>query len=210
MIEILPSIIALEQSELDALISKVVNIANVLQLDIMDGDFVPSHSLDFSAKFPKARYEAHLMVSDPIKWINDIHSVSETIIVHFESLDHPDKAIDLIKEKNRRAGLAINPQTNIDLLIPYLKRLDEVLIMTVEPGFYGAKFLPEMLEKVRIIRNLTPDIDIEVDGGISDQTIAAAAKAGANFFISGSYLVKSENIKERYNILRKIASENHE
>ncbi len=194
---ILPSIIAKDQIEINNIISKFGNHADWLQLDVMDGNFVPTHSLDFDFDLPRKdkKYEAHLMVADPEKWIEKNYHKADTILFHVELCENIEKTIELIKNKKKKAGLAINPKTPVEIIRPYLDDVDEVLVMTVEPGFYGAKFLPKTLEKVKLLRRLKPELDIEVDGGMNSETIGLAAKAGANFFICGSYLQKSEDVK---------------
>ena len=102
----------------------------------------------------------------------------------------------MVKDENKKIGFVLNPQTNIRKIKKFLGKIDQVLIMTVNPGFYGSPFLPETLEKVKNLRDLKPEIDIEVDGGINDKTIILADRAGANMFVSGSYIVKSDNVEK--------------
>ena len=97
----------------------------------------------------------------------------------------------------------MNPETSIEKLSSFIDDIDQVLIMTVNPGFYGSPFLPEMLDKIRELRNLKPDLNIEVDGGITDKTIDLVDKAGANMFVSGSYIMKSKNVEDSINNLKK-------
>lgn len=195
--KIIPAIIATSQEELNTRINKVKDHLSILQLDIMDGKFVPTHSLDFDFKLPQTncRYEAHLMVNEPKKWIEKNWQIADMILVHFESCKEPQKTIELIKSKGKKAGLVINPKTPLEKIKHYLDKIDEVLIMTVDPGYYGSPFLPETLEKVKELRNLKPDMNIEVDGGINSDTIKQAYQAGANLFICGSYLQKSKDVK---------------
>ena len=96
----------------------------------------------------------------------------------------------------------MNPETSVEQIVEYIDHLDEVLVMTVNPGFYGSKFVPEALKKVSKLRAIAPDMDIEVDGSINDQTIGEAAEAGANLFVSGSYILKSKNPKKAIEILK--------
>jgi ribulose-phosphate 3-epimerase len=97
----------------------------------------------------------------------------------------------------------LNPETSIEKISSFIDDIDQVLIMTVNPGFYGSPFLPEMLDKIRELRNLKPDLNIEVDGGITDKTIDLVDKAGANMFVSGSYIMKSKNVEDSINNLKK-------
>jgi len=194
--EIIPAIIAKDQNELDEKLSKVVKFFNLVQLDIMDNKFVPNKSLffDFSLPSTKCLFEAHLMVQDPEEWIEKNGNKVDTILVHFESKYNPKSIINLVKKRGKKFGFVLNPETSVDKISSFIDELDQVLIMTVNPGFYGSPFLPEMIEKIRKIREMKTNIDIEVDGGITEKTIGLVDEAGANMFVSGSYIVKSENI----------------
>lgn len=207
---IIPAVIAKKQQELDEILSKIKDHAQLLQLDIMDNKFVPNNSLDFDFKLPEKKYqfEAHLMIESPEKWIDENWNKADTIIAHFESAKNPGRLIESVKNKEKRVALALNPETDVEQIKDYLDDLDQVLVMTVHPGFYGSKFLPETLDKIRKLRELQPELDIEVDGGIKPETIEAVYKAGANMFVSGSYLVDAENIRERIDVLKNKVGEN--
>lgn len=202
---VVPAVIAKSQEELENILKKISGSAKLIQLDIMDGNFVPNHSLDFDFRLPaeKYEYEAHLMVNDPDEWILTFGKDVDTIIVHFESPGTSLNTIRSIKKIGKRACLAINPETEIASTADYLEALDQVLIMTVNPGFYGSPFLPEVMQKIKVLREMKPGLDIEVDGGITPDTIEMVCEAGANLFVSGSYLVKSDDMKNRINILYK-------
>jgi len=195
--KIIPAIIAESQEELNTRINKVKDHFSILQLDIMDGQFVPTHSLDFDFKLPEnnCKFEAHLMVADPEAWIEKNSNIVDLILIHMESTDDPKKTIDLAKSKGKKVGLVLNPETPVEKIKLYLDQIDQVLIMTVNPGYYGSPFLPETLDKIKEIRTLKPNLNIEVDGGIGKDTIKQAHQAGANLFVSGSYLQKSDDIK---------------
>lgn len=203
---VVPAVIAKTQEELDEVLVRLFGYADLVQLDIMDGNFVPNHSLDFDLRLNREMlaYEAHLMVDDPDSWIESYGSRMDTLIAHFESPSTSPDTIRLIKNLGKKAALALNPETEIERIGDYLDDLDQVLIMTVNPGFYGSPFLPEVMTKITQLRRAKPRLDIEVDGGIKPETIALVDRAGANLFVSGSYLVKSENIGERMDILYRI------
>ncbi|MBN1271173.1 MAG: ribulose-phosphate 3-epimerase [Candidatus Aminicenantes bacterium] len=203
--QIIPAVIAQDQDELMAILDKIGNHARLIQLDVMDGRFVPNRSLDFDFNIPAGKYiyEAHLMIQDPLTWLDQSGDMMQTIIAHFEVLDEPGNFIEAAKKKGKKAGLAINPETGLDSILPYLKDLDQVLIMTVHPGAYGSRFLSEMLVKIRTLRAKAPGLDIEVDGGISPDTIWFVCEAGANMFVSGSYLIKADNLGKNVEILWK-------
>jgi ribulose-phosphate 3-epimerase len=193
---IIPAIIAKTQRELDYAIDKVMDLTHRLQLDIMDGCFVPNHSLDFDFQLPKkGTYEAHLMVDTPGEWIQKHGDKVDLIIAHIESTMNPQEIIDQLKGKNK-IGFALNPQTSLKTIIPFIEQIDQVLVMTVNPGFYGSPFIPEALQKVQHLRKLMPSLDIEVDGCINDKTISQAYQMGANLFVSGSYIMKAKNTKD--------------
>jgi len=204
---IIPSIIAKSQKELNNRINNVKKHVSLIQLDVMDGKFVPNNSLCFNFKLPrtKAKFEAHLMVKNPEKWIKKNYRKVETIIIHYES-NNLEESLTLAKKLKKKIGIALNPRTKIEKIIPYLNKIDQVLILTVIPGFYGSKFLPNNLAKVRKLRKLKPRLKIEVDGGISPKTIKAVDKAGANLFISGSYTVDSENPAKALKTLKSLLS----
>ena len=204
--KIIPAIIAKTQEELEAKIEKVAEFVDLIQLDFMDGNFVQNNSIDFDFQLPKTKckFESHLMIKDPKKWINEHGSKVDTILIHYESIKDPMSIINQVKDKNKKVGFVLNPETPIEKIENYLDFLDQVLIMTVNPGFYGSPFLPEMIEKIFNIREIKPNLDIEVDGGVVPETIGIVYNAGANMFVSGSYIVKSNNVKESINNLKKI------
>jgi ribulose-phosphate 3-epimerase len=201
---IIPAIIAKNQKELNDTISKVVAYVDLIQLDIMDNQFVPNTSLFFDFFLPKTKcqYEAHLMVQEPQDWIAQHGNKVDTILVHFESKYSANTIIELVKAQGKKVGFVLNPDTSLDKINNFIDDLDQVLIMTVNPGFYGSPFLPKMLEKIRELRSMKKTLDIEVDGGITDKTIALVDQAGANMFVSGSFIVKAENVEEAINTLK--------
>lgn len=204
--KIIPAIIAKTQKELDELLSKVEDYSELVQLDIIDGTFVPNSSLDFDfgVSDRKISFEAHLMIADPMEWIEKYWWKVDTIIVHFETYDKPEDIISLVKNKGKKIGFAIIPETAIDNVKAYLDDIDQLLIMTVNPGFYGSKFLPDTISKIREARTIKPNLDIEVDGGVTPDTIKLINDAGANMFVSGSYILKSNGVKESIDTLENL------
>jgi ribulose-phosphate 3-epimerase len=203
---IIPAIIAQTQTELDEKLNKVEGYAELVQLDIMDELFVPNNSLnfDFNLSGRNTSFEAHLMINDPMGWIEKNWSKVDTIIVHLESCEKPEDIIRFVKNKGKKIGFAINPETAVNNVKPYLDDIDQLLIMTVNPGFYGSKFLPETLCKISQVRKIKPDLDIEVDGGVTSDTIKLIKEAGANMLVSGSFILKSNNVKESMDKLKNI------
>lgn len=201
--EILPAIIADDQAGLDAMLDKVKGFAENIMLDLMDGKFVPASSLDFPMKLPEGpRYQFHIMAVDPINRLTDSPKEVDTVVLHAETLDSIPEAISAAKEKGVQLFIALNPETSVDVVKPFLSDLDGVLVMSVHPGQYGAKFLPDQLEKVKEIRALSKSITIEVDGGMNDKTMTKAVKAGANQIASGSYIMKNADPEAAYESLK--------
>jgi ribulose-phosphate 3-epimerase len=203
---IIPAVIAKNQDELEDRIKRVVDFFDIIQLDFMDGKFVPNNSIDFDFKLPKTKckFESHLMINNPQNWIENNALKVDTILVHYESINDSMKIINQVKDQNKKVGFVLNPETPISKIENYLDQLDQVLIMTVNPGFYGSPFLPEMIKKISDLRKIKPDLDIEVDGGIVPDTIGLVNRAGANMFVSGSYIVKSKNVEESIFNLKKV------
>jgi ribulose-phosphate 3-epimerase len=162
----------------------------------MDGHFVPNISFGAIAvealrPHVKIPLETHLMISDPDKYIDDfIHAGSDTVIVHVEGNNHLHRTIQLIKKHGKKAGVVLCPATPIGTISEVLGDVDLVLVMTVNPGFGGQKFIEPMLKKIKAVRELIdkqrPGIDLEIDGGVDLQTIGPAAAAGARVFVAGS------------------------
>jgi len=204
-LRITPSIIAKSQKGMEGRINLVKDFVDVIHLDIMDGIFVSEESLNFDFKLPKTgcQLEAHLMVDNPDKWVERNWQKADIVLIPIESCERPKEFIKFFRGKSK-IGFVLNPETPLDKIKDYLDEINQVLIMTVNPGFYGAKFLPETLEKVRELRKLKPNLDIEVDGGINPETIKMAVDAGANLFVSGSYIMNSSNPQEAIKVLQKL------
>lgn len=205
---IIPAIIAKNQEELDERILKVADYVELIQLDFMDGKFVPNSSIDFDFTTPTSDcvYEAHLMVADPEGWIDKHSEKVDMILVHYESCSNHEEIISLARAKGKKIGFVLNPETPVEKLSEFINDIDQVLIMTVNPGFYGSPFLPDMMDKISAFRKMRADLDIEVDGGVTDKTIGLVDEAGANMFVSGSFIVKAPAVKEAVATLEKIVN----
>ena len=172
--------------------------ADVIHVDIMDGHFVPNLSFGpgiVSALRPITNLplDVHLMVTDPDMWIEPFAKAgADTIMAHVEATPHIHRTLQLMKASGVKAGIVVNPGTSLSTIDELLPNVDQVLVMTVNPGFGGQKFLPEMADKVRRLSDMRKarglQFDIEVDGGISDQTIESCLTAGADIFVAGSYV----------------------
>jgi len=208
-----PSIIAKNQNEFEERFDKVKDISKFYQLDIMDGKFVKNKSLLFDFILPtddKLLYEIHLMLEEKgLKiWLNQNirkFSGNDIFIIQAETRNF-EKYIRELKNEKLRVGLALNPDTSVEKIKNLIKEIDLVLIMTVNPGKYGAKLLPSTLKKVKEIRKLNHKIDIEVDGSVNEETVLDMKDAGANRFVLGSYLQDSGDVKESWKAIKKVAS----
>jgi len=188
--------------------------ADWLHMDVMDGHFVENLTIgapviESLRKHTNAFLDCHLMVSNPEKWVKDFAKAgANQYTFHFEASRNPGELIDYIKANNMLAAVAIKPKTSVESILPFLDSLSQVVVMTVEPGFGGQAFMADMLPKVEWLRKLKPALNIEVDGGISLETVEQAAKAGANVFVSGSAVLKhpSSRYKEILDSLREKAT----
>ncbi|MEK6899721.1 MAG: hypothetical protein AABX05_01220 [Nanoarchaeota archaeon] len=198
---IFPSVMAKDQQELDALLKNLKGVATYLHLDVADGKFVPSTSLWFPFKLSsKFKYIAHLMVKDPLLWIKKHGRKIEFCIVQAETVD-VDEYVKIMKGK--KIAFALNPETSVKVIKKHLKEIDYVLILTVQPGFYGSKYLSSPLKKIKEIKKVNPAVKVIVDGGMNPATARAAVKAGADYLVSGSFITKAEKPKERLKLLEK-------
>lgn len=229
MAEIIPTILVKNFKEVEERIKAVEKYVHWVQLDIMDGIFVNNETWPHSvipgiAKRGKAyskeieklkklktrvKIEAHLMVEKPEEEIDEWLKVADRIIIHFESrVTNRELGIrELIKKahnKKKGIGLALNPETHYAVATPFLKELDLVLIMTVQPGWGGQEFKEWILNKIKVLREIWPNGNIEVDGGVDDENIKKITGAGANLICVGTFIFKSKNIKKAVEDLKNI------
>eukprot|EP00163_Fabomonas_tropica_P002496 TRINITY_DN1190_c0_g1_i2.p1 TRINITY_DN1190_c0_g1~~TRINITY_DN1190_c0_g1_i2.p1 ORF type:complete len:186 (+),score=43.91 TRINITY_DN1190_c0_g1_i2:457-1014(+) len=174
----------------------------------MDGHFVPNLTLGAPIikclrKHTDAFLDCHLMVSNPQQWVEDFAKAGASqFTFHIEANGDAKETIKMIKEHGMKAGIAVKPGTSVDIVIELAAELDMVLIMTVEPGFGGQSFMPEPLAKVKALRARYPELNIQVDGGLSPKTIDAAAEAGANVIVAGSAVFGAEDRAGVMQVLR--------
>ena len=194
---VVPAIIASTQDELEEMLDRLKGKVGRVMLDIMDGRFVENRSLDFDFRLPPwFDYEAHLMVEAPLERLEDLAGKVGSVILHVETLHDIEVALGTVRGHGLKISLALNPESGVEVLRPYLDVVDGVLVMTVEPGQYGGRFLPEALDKCRELRELSDTIPIEVDGGMNPHNSRAAREAGASVIASGSFIMKSGDIDD--------------
>jgi ribulose-phosphate 3-epimerase len=199
---IVPAIIAQSQCELESMLERLRGKVDRVMLDVMDREFVDNTSLDFDFELLEGfEYEAHLMVVNPLERIGSLAGKVDSVILHVETLEDDRAAIGCVKNLGLKVILALNPETGVDKVEPYLGEVDGVLVMTVAPGRYGGRFLPETLVKCRRIRKIHSTIPIEVDGGMNPENARAAREAGANIIASGSFIMKSEDVAHSLRLL---------
>ena len=214
MVKISPSALACDLTKMGEEVNEIEKAgAEMVHLDVMDGVFVPNSSfglavLEALRKKSSMFFDVHLMIVNPEKYIERYITEcgADLVTFHLEATEIPEECINIIKKHGKRAAVSIKPKTPIESVYPYLDRCDMVLIMTVEPGFGGQSFMPDMLEKVRALRaEITRrglDVDIQVDGGINAETAKLAREAGANVLVAGSAVFKAQDRRAAIDALR--------
>ncbi len=213
MVKIAPSILSADFANLGNHIKRLQNSeADIIHIDVMDGRFVPN--ISFGVPVIKAIrpytdkiFDVHLMIEEPSRYIEDfVKAGADIITVHCEADRHLDRTINYIKSFGVKASVALNPATSLDSIKYVLSNLDMVLIMSVNPGFGGQKYIPYCSEKIKELRNMIDltgkDILLEVDGGIGANNIKEAVDSGANVIVAGSAVFKEDKIEENIKTLK--------
>ena len=210
MYQLCPSILSADFNRLGEQIKILENEGvEVLHIDVMDGDFVPSISFGMPViksirKESKMFFDVHLMVTEPERYIHDfVECGADSITVHAEACEDIERTIELIRDAGVKVGISIKPATPVNDISHLLSEVDMVLVMTVQPGFGGQKYIEECTEKIQELRDLIQeeelDVNIQVDGGINEETMETVMQAGANYLVAGSYVFKGDlaaNVRE--------------
>jgi len=211
-IRVVPAILTDDPSTLEKMIHQAKNFTDYVQIDIMDGHFVPSKSITWEqvADLPvKLNWEAHLMVMQPEKCLKGFKQAGASkIIFHHEVTTSPHDVISRIKNLGLEVGLAVNPDTPVSAIVPCINEIDSILLLTVTPGFYGSKFIPEVMDKVAELRSIKPEIEIGVDGGVKENNIREIASAGVDYICVGSAVFMQTDPAESYRRLQSLVQQN--
>ena len=211
MVKIAPSILSADFSKLGEDIEKI-DRADFIHIDVMDGNFVPNISFGLPViksirDKTKKVFDVHLMIEEPSRYIDDfIEAGADIITIHYEADRHIDRSINYIKSKGKKAAVSLNPGTPVSVLKDIIWSLDMVLIMSVNPGFGGQKFIPYTLNKIKEVKEMSYEINptllIEVDGGIDKNNVKEIINAGANVIVAGSAVFNGGNIEANIKKLR--------
>ena len=211
MTRVVPAILTEDPGALEKMIRQAEGFTDYVQVDVMDGQFVPSRSIghrDVAAVSPELAWEAHLMVQHPEDYVEGFHDAgARRIIFHYEATASPEKVISLIRERGLQVGLALNPKTKVAEVLPLVGKLDSVLFLTVDPGFYGSPFIPEVLNEVAELIDAGTGIEIGVDGGIKEGNISDVARLGVDSVCVGSAIFLQPEPAESYRHLTSLAKE---
>jgi ribulose-phosphate 3-epimerase len=213
-IRVIPAVLTDDAAALKKMLFQTETFTDYVQIDIMDNKFVPSRSItwkEVAAIRPKIKWEAHLMVEEPEKELERFKKAGATkAIFHFEATSTPEQVISTGRRLELSMGMAVNPETPVSRIVPFVSKVDSILFLSVHPGFYGASFIPEVLKKIAEIRRTFPEINIGIDGGIKESNIAQIAQTGVNEIFVGSAIFLQSNPAESYKKLTLLAQKSAE
>ena len=209
--QVVPAILTNDPRALGTMVRQAETFTTYVQFDIMDGQFVPSQSITWkhlANLSMKLDWEAHLMVLHPEDYLQGFHQAgAQKVLFHHEAASSPRKVISLARDLDLKVGLAINPETTVSAILSLVDEVDSVLLLTVNPGFYGSKFIPEVMDKVAELRSARPDLEIGVDGGIKENNITQVARAGVDVIYVGSAIFLHPQPGESFRHLLALAQE---
>ncbi|MCM8823625.1 MAG: ribulose-phosphate 3-epimerase [Candidatus Omnitrophica bacterium] len=209
---IIPAILTNQKEELKMMLNLCSNFTDYVQIDIMDGKFVPSQSIsseELKGLYYKGNSEAHLMVNNPLNWIECFKNFgSQRIIFHYEVNQDKEEIIHCIRQAGLSVGLAVNPETKNEEFASLVHKVDEILFLSVNPGFYGAKFITSVIDKIKEFKKSYPEVKIGIDGGIKLDNIKDIVNLDIDYICVGSAILKSDNPKKAYEDFVKIAKKN--
>lgn len=210
-IRVVPAILTDDPQSLHAMVRQAETFTNYVQFDIMDGEFVPSRSITWEHlnSLPmKLSWEVHLMVRHPEDYLEGFRKAKmQKLIFHYEATTSPREVISRARNLGLEVGLAVNPETPVSDISPLTGEMDSILFMSVNPGFYGAKFIPEVLDKVAKLRSSRPDIEIGIDGGVKESNITQIARSGVDVIYVGSAIFLQPQPGESFRHLLTLAQE---
>ncbi|MFH0941549.1 MAG: ribulose-phosphate 3-epimerase [Chloroflexota bacterium] len=211
MSRIVPAILTDDPKALESMARQAATFTDYVQIDIMDGQFVPSYSVTWQhlAAIPlKVTWEAHLMVAHPEEHLAGFHKAGASrIVFHYETTSSPREVIGLARGYGLEVGLAINPGTPVSAILPLASEVDSVLFLSVNPGFYGSEFIPGVLDKITEFKKLQPGVVTGIDGGVKESNIAAIARTGASYICVGSAIFRNPEPAACFRRLQSLAEQ---
>lgn len=209
-IRVIPAILTEDPQILKSMLEQSAAFTNYAQIDIMDGKFVPSHSITWQHLLGISvdiNWEAHLMVEQPEKQLEHYKEAGASkAIFHYEAAPDPGQVISTARKLGLKIGIALNPETPVSKILSLTNDLDSILFLSVHPGFYGAKFIPEVLDKIVELRQARPNLVIGIDGGIKESNIVQIARTGLDEICVGSAILMQPDPAESYRKLLKLAN----
>lgn len=211
LIQVVPAILTDDPDALETMVRQTESFTTYAQFDIMDGQFVPSRSIThehLAALSIKLNWEAHLMVEHPESYLEGFKKAgAQRVVFHYEATPSPREVISRARKLGLEVGLAVNPETRVSTILPLVTEVDSILFLTVNPGFYGSQFIPEVLKKVTELRSAQPEIEIGIDGGIKESNIAQVAQVGVDVIYVGSAIFLQPQPGESFRHLLSLAHE---
>jgi ribulose-phosphate 3-epimerase len=209
-VRIVPAVLTEDPQELTRMLQKAADYTDFVQIDIMDGVFVPSRSItwrDIEKISPRPGWEVHLMVQSPEKEFAHYQKAGAVkTVFHFEATTQPEKVIATARALGLKVGMAINPETAVATVLPLTGKLDSILFLSVNPGFYGAKYIPEVLDKIVELHRLRPDLLLSIDGGINEKNLLEVAATGVSEICVGSGIFRQSDPAAAYRKLTELVN----